>query len=348
MSSVFKTLPLSRQHSFVCSAGSKGYHAMKEMLQNGIPGHTLLIESGDLRDVGGESYRGGVACCRSFTINPTAAYFRHIPFNDYIPVEITHIRVFSDLRLLPLDFLKNSRLCDIDLTPISQLEKGVQGPFLQGCKGLSHIDLSPFLRVASTGRSFLQGCSGLMAIHLTPLSHVTDIQASFLHGCSGLTTIDLSPLLHLRTVGHFFLKGCSSLTEIDLSPLSRIEVVQEGFLHGCNELAIIDLSPLTQVMTIGASFLEECSGLITIEIGCLAEVSQVRAVGHSFLKGCLSLTMVDLRVLSGVALLLRDFLHGCTGLTTIDFSHITSLHSFPLELRARPGVVLILPDHLKK
>ena len=347
LSNVLKPICTSRHHSLVCSSGSQGYHALKEMLQNGSPGHTLLIESDDVRDVGEEgSKRQCIACCRIFTINVKNEYYRPIPFNDYIPIEIPHIRVFSDLQQLTPDFFKNSRLSDIDMTPVSQLVGKVQGPFLQGCKGLSCVDLSPLVRVSEPGRGFLQGCSGLMVIDLSPLSSVTRIQSSFLHGCSSLTTIDLTPLDQVVSIGHSFLKGCSGLTDIDLRPLSRIKVAPECFLHGCNELTTIDLSPLTQVTTLGASFLEECSGLTTIEMGCLSEVSQVGAVGHSFLKGCFSLTSIDLRVLSGVTMLPWQFLEGCTSLKTIDLGCMTSLRNFPQELRTRAGVSLILPDHL--
>jgi hypothetical protein len=47
---IWSLLPAPTHHAYVCSAGSLGYHALKEMLQNGVPGSTLLIESGDLRD----------------------------------------------------------------------------------------------------------------------------------------------------------------------------------------------------------------------------------------------------------------------------------------------------------
>ena len=57
---VLRNLPTSQHNAWVCSSGSKGYCAVKEMLQNGIRGHTLLIESGDLRDV--ESTNGGAYC----------------------------------------------------------------------------------------------------------------------------------------------------------------------------------------------------------------------------------------------------------------------------------------------
>eukprot|EP00658_Telonema_sp_P-2_P031479 TRINITY_DN23545_c0_g1_i2.p1 TRINITY_DN23545_c0_g1~~TRINITY_DN23545_c0_g1_i2.p1 ORF type:complete len:102 (-),score=22.42 TRINITY_DN23545_c0_g1_i2:56-361(-) len=54
--SMLHHLPLARHHSLVCSAGSKGYCAVKEMLQNGNPGHTLLIESDDLHNTKTVSY----------------------------------------------------------------------------------------------------------------------------------------------------------------------------------------------------------------------------------------------------------------------------------------------------
>eukprot|EP00658_Telonema_sp_P-2_P064402 TRINITY_DN53370_c0_g1_i1.p1 TRINITY_DN53370_c0_g1~~TRINITY_DN53370_c0_g1_i1.p1 ORF type:complete len:127 (+),score=31.57 TRINITY_DN53370_c0_g1_i1:274-654(+) len=58
---VIHTFPTSTHHAYVCSAGSKGYHALKEMLQNGRPGNTLLLESGDLRDVGSSNLV--TSCC---------------------------------------------------------------------------------------------------------------------------------------------------------------------------------------------------------------------------------------------------------------------------------------------
>jgi hypothetical protein len=51
MTHPLRYLPLAHHHAVICSAGSKAYCAMKEMLQSGVPGHTLLMESGDLRDV---------------------------------------------------------------------------------------------------------------------------------------------------------------------------------------------------------------------------------------------------------------------------------------------------------
>eukprot|EP00658_Telonema_sp_P-2_P000984 TRINITY_DN10361_c0_g1_i1.p1 TRINITY_DN10361_c0_g1~~TRINITY_DN10361_c0_g1_i1.p1 ORF type:complete len:181 (-),score=33.52 TRINITY_DN10361_c0_g1_i1:1-543(-) len=51
MTHVCQYLPARYHHSYICCAGSTGYCALKETLQNGKPGHTLLIESKDLRDM---------------------------------------------------------------------------------------------------------------------------------------------------------------------------------------------------------------------------------------------------------------------------------------------------------
>ena len=52
MTQVLECIPDARHHSFVCSTGAKGYHALKEMVLSGKPGNTLLIESVDPREMG--------------------------------------------------------------------------------------------------------------------------------------------------------------------------------------------------------------------------------------------------------------------------------------------------------
>ena len=49
---VLMLLQTEKYCGYMCSAGSLGYHALKEMLQNGMPGCILLSESEDLRTVG--------------------------------------------------------------------------------------------------------------------------------------------------------------------------------------------------------------------------------------------------------------------------------------------------------
>ena len=60
---VLRNLPTAKHNAWVCFSGSAGYCATKEMLQSGTPGHTLLIESGDLRDV--DAARMGAMFCSS-------------------------------------------------------------------------------------------------------------------------------------------------------------------------------------------------------------------------------------------------------------------------------------------
>lgn len=64
---VMSCLPTSRHYALMCSAGSQGYCALKEMLDNGMPGHTLLLESGNLLEV--SSDHPGDACCLIYTFN---------------------------------------------------------------------------------------------------------------------------------------------------------------------------------------------------------------------------------------------------------------------------------------
>ena len=43
---------LHLDYTYITSAGSRGYCAFKEMLQNGILGHAMMVESHDLMTVG--------------------------------------------------------------------------------------------------------------------------------------------------------------------------------------------------------------------------------------------------------------------------------------------------------
>ena len=51
ISGILSCLPSPVHLAYACSAGTLGYHSLREMLQSGIPGTALLLESGDLRDV---------------------------------------------------------------------------------------------------------------------------------------------------------------------------------------------------------------------------------------------------------------------------------------------------------
>jgi hypothetical protein len=194
---VLKPLPTARQHALVCSSGSQGYKALKETLQNGVPGHTLLIESGDLCEMGKKRNGGcgecGIAACCIIATFPTSDdLYQRIPYSDIIPPTVTRIRTYGDLLTLPNGLLEN-------------------------CTMLTTVDFSPLTQVIEVQKAFLQGCSGLTTINLEPLSNVTEILGSFLEGCSSLKSIDLSPLSQVLKVQEFFLGYCSGLTTIGLS-----------------------------------------------------------------------------------------------------------------------------------
>ena len=68
--------------------------------------------------------------------------------------------------------------------------------------------------------NFLEECKSLTTLDLTPFNNVTKIESSFLSGCKGLTTLDLTPLNKVKNVGTYFAADCTSLTSIYLSGCS--------------------------------------------------------------------------------------------------------------------------------
>ena len=82
---VLRNLPPAIHHAWVCSSGSRGYCAVKEMLQNGSPGITLLLENDDLRDVDASSKE---CCLRIYCYPSTSAIFEH---RDHIPSAVRHV-----------------------------------------------------------------------------------------------------------------------------------------------------------------------------------------------------------------------------------------------------------------
>ena len=210
MTYVLHNLPTAKYHAWVCSSGSTGYCAVKEMLQNGIPGQTFLVESGDLRDVDASSEGDCllIYCLLDFS------YVDQYLHSNHIPATVRHVAVFTGSGV-------------------------VNQHFLNGCTGLTTIDLSPLLQVTVVQDSFLEGCTGLSTLDLSPLLRVTEVQGFFLKGCTGLSTLDLSPLSHLKEVSYGFLKECTGLTTLDLSPLSQVKEVEWGFLDGCTGVDVV-------------------------------------------------------------------------------------------------------------
>ena len=249
MTHVLRNLPTAKQHAWVCSSGSRGYCAVKEMLQNGSPGHTLLLESDDLRDVDASSE----GCCLlvycftdEYTVMRKVSTVR---YRDHIPRTVRHVGVYANTNSVPRTFL-------------------------QECTGLTTLDLSPLSQLTKIYKAFLSGCTKLTTLDLSPLSQVREVHGAFLQGCTGLTTLDLSPLSQVREVDTF-LEGCTELTTLDLSPLSQVMRVHEGFLRGCTGLTALDLSPLSQLTKIYGEFLQGCTGLTSLDFGPLTQLRKV-------------------------------------------------------------------------
>ena len=258
---VVSCLPTARHMSLMCSSGPQGYDAMKEMMNNGMPGRTLLLESGDLYNV----YSSEANCCLLYVFNTaTEMTILSVRYHQHVPATATHLNVYWDTAVSP----PASLLADCDwLTSIALLSAPpcVLSNFLFGCGALQSIDLSPLSNVVAIGSSFLEGCRGLTEVDLSPLSKIQVVSASFLAECTGLTTIDLTPLTNITDVHAFFLAGCTGLTKIDLTPLSRIKELSCSFLVRCSGLTSIDLSPLSQVTEIHEAFLARCTGLKVID-----------------------------------------------------------------------------------
>ena len=94
MTYVLSILPTAQQNTWVCSAGSKGYCAVEEMLQNGIPGHTLLIESGDLRVV--DASRDVEGCCLLTYCFPHGPVYSVREYSTHIPNTVKHVAVYTN------------------------------------------------------------------------------------------------------------------------------------------------------------------------------------------------------------------------------------------------------------
>jgi hypothetical protein len=92
MTHPLRYLPLARHHAVLCSAGSKGYCAVKETLQNGLPGHTLLIECSDLRDIRSYSQE----CCLIYNCSEEVH-----SYSDHVPVTTKHLTLYSNCERLP-------------------------------------------------------------------------------------------------------------------------------------------------------------------------------------------------------------------------------------------------------
>ena len=119
-------------------------------LQNGVPGNTFVVESGDLRDMpdNGDEVPWCVTCYKEST------WSWHVCCT-HIPRSVTHVAIYGNVTHLPLFLLMDcSHITSTDLGPLSQV-KEVRGHFLQGCTGISALDMSPLSLHRSTMNFFL-------------------------------------------------------------------------------------------------------------------------------------------------------------------------------------------------
>ena len=302
MTYILRYMPDARHHSLVCSAGSQGYHALKEMLLSGVPGNTLLIESGDLREVvvadtsddnegEGSTNDNTMHAALIYTfdeVNPSDPDYA----SDVGNFNVSHVSVFTNMPSLPYGILSNCvGLTSVDLSPLTPATTAIQDFFLSRCTGLKSIDLGPLTHVREIQNCFLGGCRGLTDIDLTPLSSVSVIKGSFLSRCAKLKNINLTPLSGVTRIEGSFLEGCSGLTSIDLSPLSHLTEIDSSFMEECTGLVSVDLRPLNRVVEIHRFFLWGCSRLE--EVHLCPSVATI-ALEYGFIKNCPNLKVLDL------------------------------------------------------
>lgn len=124
--------------------------------------------------------------------------------------------------------------------------------------------------ITSVGDRFLERCRYITTLDLSPLSNATRINGSFLSGCRSLTQIDLSPLSNATRIGSAFLSSCSGLTSLDLSPLSNVTMIERFFLYWCDGLTSIKVPWTTIPTTDTAEFMYGVPSTCSIEVPCEA------------------------------------------------------------------------------
>ena len=342
LTAIWSLLPTSTHHAYVCSAGSQGYHALKEMLQNGMPGHTLLLESGDLRDVG---CSGGLAevkgasplrgdgevetkrcCCMIYTYQP--AFQPEMPPYHITPT-VSHLTVYTNHEFLPEMGIMpgGDKLVSVDIIVLNgsrMTMMGVGGSFLIGCTLLKAIDLTPLSNVTVIQNAFMKGCSSLTALDLTPLFNVAEIKGSFLEGCRSLVSLDMSPLIRLRLIGPSFLRYCMGLQQPPLLPHPyRVDHHAPKDHFSTSSTTSTTIAPrFSEITQINDAFLAFCSKLTSLDLTPLANVTTVKG---AFLQGCTGLTELDLSPLSRLTVIEGMFLSGCSGLKSLDLSPLSNV-----------------------
>lgn len=142
--------------------------------------------------------------------------YRDLTVLDLSP--LTHLTCIGDSFLCGC-----GALTALDLSPLAHVTS-IGDSFLWGCDALTALDLSllahltcigdSFLR--GCGRCFLDGCRGLPTIDLSPMERVTSIGSWFVDCCSELTGLHLSPMERVTNIGEGFLDDCKRLANVSI------------------------------------------------------------------------------------------------------------------------------------
>jgi hypothetical protein len=174
-----------------------------------------------------------------------------------------------------------SKLKEIDLACLHSCTVVGDNFMLQS--GLLRVDLSPLPSyLATVGGAFLQGCPNLTELVLPPrLPRVVTLPPSFLRRCTAMKQLSLSCFVNVTKIGPNFLLGCSSLEAIEGLPmvLSNLSSsIGEGFLYQTG-LQSIDLGRLGVGSTAvfeDKTLFAQCRRLKTVQVWSNAEVVKIQ------------------------------------------------------------------------
>ena len=328
-------LPTSDHHAWVCSAGSKGYCALKEMLQNGKPGNTLLIESDDLKEAlcddsdtmslpPTSTLQQGAADLLSEQTLRVPEPLKRSLFTPNL-VETAFVTIDSHPSITTLcDFLGFLTDFDSGNAPersahytIYTNRNFLPSYLLRKCDTAHTIDLSPLGHVTTLGIAFLGGCRGLKMLDLSPLIQVTEVRSRFLVGCESLTTLDVRALSNLKIISSDFMRGCCGLQSLDLRPLSRVTCIHKDFLYGCSALTSLHLPSSPSLTTIHGCFLNNCSSLTTLDVSPLSNITEISSLALFRCTGLVSLDLSPMVKLRKIEHQTMRFLQLCPQIETV-------------------------------
>ncbi|MDP3533039.1 MAG: leucine-rich repeat domain-containing protein, partial [Alphaproteobacteria bacterium] len=223
-------------------------------------------------------------------------------------------------------FLSKSNLQSItcDLPAIKEINNN----FLDECRSLQMVNLTPLLKVTSIGNNFLCGCFKLTKANLPSSLRITQIGDKFLSCCSALQHIDLSSLSRITHIKDQFLSYCPSLKHINLSSLINVTHIGDYFLAGYKNYEQIDLSSLEKVTHIGNCFLYNYS--IADPLSKLTHIifpssMSITHIGDYFLYGCDSLKDINLSFLTNITHIGDHFLYNCNILKELNLSFLKNI-----------------------